>query len=64
MRNAVTETHDLMQHCLDRLSAILFANPPMGDAETAALAIQTVAEYEIQRDTMLDRYEQERRARL
>ena len=61
MRNAVTEKHDLMQNCLDRLREILFADPPMGDAQTASQAMAVILEYEIQRDTMMECYEREQR---
>lgn len=60
MKNAVTEKHDLMQGCLDRLRNVLFAGRPMGDAETTEMAIEIITEYEIARDNLLARYERER----
>ncbi len=59
MKNAVTEKHDLMENCIDRLREILFADPPLGDAETASKAMAVILEYEIQRDTMLECYARE-----
>lgn len=60
MKNAVTEKHDLMESCIDRLREILFADPPLGDAEMSSQAMAAILEYEIQRDTMLGGYERER----
>ena len=60
MKNLLFTKHDLMQNCLDRLREILFADPPLGDAQTASQAMTVILEYEIQRDTMMECYERER----